>query len=138
MDEVPSPRRKTRAEQRVATRTAILESAVECLVEDGWSALTTRRIAERADVAQSTLMHHFPTREELLVEAVAELALRMADSALDQVDLRGLRSAARRDAVLDQIWREFTSPQALAAAQLWYVAGGEPELAAALRDLEEK
>ena len=28
--------------------------------------------------------------------------------------------------MLDQTWREFTSPQALAAAQLWFAAGTSP------------
>ena len=40
--------------------------------------------------------------------------------------------------MLDQAWREFTSPQALAAAQLWIAAWSEPELAATLRDLERR
>jgi AcrR family transcriptional regulator len=136
IDEVP--RRRTRAEQRAATREAILQAAARCLVDDGYGSLTTRRVAELAEVAQSTLMHHFPTREALLVEAVSHLALRIADSALENMDLAQLRDPSRREAVLDQIWAEFTSPQALAAAQLWFVAGAEPELAAALRDLEER
>ena len=36
------------------------------------------------------------------------------------------------------MWRVFTSPESLAAAQLWFAAWTEPELAAALRDLEER
>ena len=122
----------TRAEQRVATRGAILDATAACLAEDGYSALTTRRVADRAGVAQSTLMHHFPTREAMLVEAVSRLALRLADDALQDVDLRS------PDAVLDRVWQVFTTPRALAAAQLWYAAPSEPELAAALRDLEER
>jgi len=129
---IEKKRRMTRAEQRVATRGAILDAAAACLAEDGYPALTTRRVAERAGVAQSTLMHHFPTRETMLVEAVSRLALRLADDALEDVDLRS------PDAVLDRVWEVFTSPQALAAAQLWYAAPAEPELAAALRDLEER
>jgi AcrR family transcriptional regulator len=137
IDELP-PRRKTRAEQRVATRTAILDAAALSLVEDGYAALTTRRIAEHAKVAQSTLMHHFPTREALLVEAVSQLALRLADDALEDLDLKAVHSPEQREVVLDQIWRVFTSPQALAAAQLWVAAWAEPELASALRELEER
>jgi AcrR family transcriptional regulator len=133
-----TPRRKTRAEQRVATRTAILDAAALSLVEDGYAALTTRRIAEHAKVAQSTLMHHFPTREALLVEAVSQLALRLADDALEDLDLKAVHSPEQREVVLDQIWRVFTSPQALAAAQLWVAAWAEPELASALRELEER
>ena len=136
IDEVP--RRKTRAEQRVATRTAILEAAGTCLQQDGYAALTTRRVAELAEVAQSTLMHHFPTREALLVETVTHLALRVADKALEEVDLAALRDPGRHEEVLDGIWRQFTSPEGLAAAQLWFAAGAEPELATALRDLEAR
>ena len=128
----------TRAEQRVATRTAILEAAIASLVEDGYAGMTTRRIAERANVAQSTLMHHFPTRETLLVEAVSHLALRLADTALEDVDLTAARDPGRREELLDHVWRVFTSPESLAASQLWFAAGTEPELAAALRDLEER
>lgn len=131
-------RRLTRAEQRAATRAGIVEAAVQCLVDEGYGALTTRRVAERADVAQSTLMHHFPTREELILEAVTHVALRLADRALDTIDPGGLRTPAGREAVLDEAWREFTSAQALAAAQLWSAVWTEPELAATLRELEER
>jgi AcrR family transcriptional regulator len=138
IDEVPQ-RRMTRAEQRVATRTAILDAAGECLVEDGYAALTTRRIAERAKVAQSTLMHHFPTREALLVETVSQLAMHVADDALEDLDLKAFDDGPeQREVLLDHVWRAFTTPQALAAAQLWFAAWSEPELAAALRELEER
>jgi len=132
------PRRPTRAEQRQASRAAILEASAECLVEEGYAKLTTRRVAERAGVAQSTLMHHFPTRESLLTEVVTEIALRLAEESLDQIDLSALREPEHREAVLDAAWRQFTSPAALAAAQLWVAAWSEPELARALRELERR
>ncbi len=128
----------TRAEQREATRIAIVEATAACLVEDGYAALTTRRVAERADVAQSTVMHHFETREALLIEAVTHLALRLSDRALESIDLAALGEPSHREAVLDEAWREFTSPQALAAAQLWMAAWSEPELTGPLRELEER
>jgi AcrR family transcriptional regulator len=129
-------RRLTRAEQRAATRVALIDATIECLTEGGYASLTTRRVAERAGVAQSTLMHHFETREALLVEAVTQLAARLAGETLAEIDLAGLRSPERREAVLDQAWQEFSSPQAIAAAQLWAAAWSEPELAATLRELE--
>lgn len=133
-----APRRTTRAQQRAATRQALIDATATCLVEEGYAALTTRRVAELAGVAQSTLMHHFETREALLVAAVEQLAMRLAEEALDEIDLAALHRPERREAVLDQAWREFTSPQALAAAQLWIAAWSEPELAETLRDLEQR
>lgn len=126
----------TRAQQRAATRLALLDAAAAVLIEEGYASLTTRTVAERAGVAQSTHMHYFPTREAFLVETVTHLALRLADDALEHIDLADLQQPGRRDAVLDQAWRQFTSPEALAAAQLWTAAATEPEIAATLRDLE--
>lgn len=137
-DSPPAPRRPTRAEQRTATRTALIDATIDCLTEDGYAALTTRVVADRAGVAQSTLMHHFVSREALLVEAVTQVAMRMADEALDAIDLAAMREPDHREAVLDQTWRTFTAPRALAAAQLWAAAWAEPELAAALRESEER
>ena len=131
-------RRKTRAEQRAATRLALLDATTECLLEDGYAGLTTRRVAERAGVAQSTLMHYFPAREDFLVEAITHLALRLADDATDAIDLAAMRKPEHRERVLDQAWREFTSREALAAGQLWMAAWAEPELGATLRELEAR
>jgi len=81
-------------------------------------------------------MHHFETRELLLVEAVASLAETLAQTTLSQLDLTAARGAAHRGAVVDLAWATFTSPEALAAAQLWGAAWTEPEIATALRELE--
>lgn len=132
------PRRRTRAEQRAATRLALLRAAADSLEEDGYAGLTTRNVAQRAGVSQSTLMHYFPTRDAFLVEAVSHVATELADDALERIDLVDLRRPHRREEVLDQAWRQFTSPAALAAVQLWNAAWTEPEVAATLRDLEER
>ena len=132
------PRRLTRAEQRNAARVAIVQATIDCLIEDGYAALTTRRVAERAGLAQSTVMHHFETRDALLVEAVTALALRLAEQALDRIDLAALRTPEHREAVLEEAWQEFSSPQALAGAQLWVAVWNEPELAPTLRELETR
>lgn len=126
----------SREAKRLATRHAILDATLRSLIEDGYGSLTTRRIAERAGIAQSTLMHHFETRESLLVEAVANLAETLAETAIGEIDLGALHGEGHRAAVLDRAWATFTSPEALGAAQLWGAAWTEPELATALRELE--
>lgn len=127
---------RTRAQQRDATRQGILDATVACLIEDGYSSLTTRKVAERAQVAQSTLMHHFPAREALLVEAVTTLATSLAQRAVSEIDLAAANDERHRSVVLDQAWRTFTSPEAMAAIQLWGAAWAEPELAVALHEFE--
>ncbi len=129
---------RTRAQQRDATRHSIVEATGACLVKDGYASLTTRRVAELAGVAQSTVMHHFVTREALLVEAITHLALRLSEQTLKHIDLAALRTPELRAAVLEEAWAEFSSPQALAAAQLWGAVWNEPELAPHLRELEAR
>ncbi|UTI66706.1 TetR/AcrR family transcriptional regulator [Paraconexibacter antarcticus] len=131
-------RRPTRAEQRVITQRALVDAAAACLVDAGYAGLTTRAVAARAGVAQSTLMHHFPTREALLTSTVTGMAMRLADDALEEIDLAALRRPDQREAVLDQAWRQFTSPFALGAAQLWVAAWNEPELAVTLSEVEKR
>ena len=53
------------------TRLKMLEAAVDCLVEGGYTGLTTARVAERAAISRGAMHHHFATRIDL-VSAVVE------------------------------------------------------------------
>jgi AcrR family transcriptional regulator len=128
--------RRTQAERRETTRTALLDAAVDCLIEEGYAGLTTRRVAERAGVAQSTQMHYFPTREAFLVAAMRHVAERMAREAIEAGDLGDLRLPEKRAMVLDRTWEAFTAPISQAALQLWVAAYTEPELRRVMLDVE--
>ncbi|HST66885.1 MAG TPA: TetR/AcrR family transcriptional regulator, partial [Mycobacteriales bacterium] len=67
----------TRQQQRSrSTQRRVLEAAVECLVERGWSGTTTTLVAERAGVSRGAQLHHYRTKSDLLVAAVEHLAER--------------------------------------------------------------
>jgi AcrR family transcriptional regulator len=57
----PSARR-SQAERSAATRDALLDATIVCLVEDGYANTTTSRVAERAGVSRGAHLHHFQTR----------------------------------------------------------------------------
>jgi AcrR family transcriptional regulator len=65
----------TRAERRdrasADTRTRILESARACLLADGYASLSTRRVAEAADVPLSQIHYHFGSKQELILAVLA-------------------------------------------------------------------
>jgi AcrR family transcriptional regulator len=136
VDQVTTTRRRTQAERRAATRTALLDAAVDCLIEEGYAGLTTRRVAERAGVAQSTQMHYFPSRESFIVAALRHVAERIAREAIEAVDLSDLKRPEKRAVVLDRTWEAFTSPISQAAVQLWVAAYTEPELRRVMLDVE--
>jgi AcrR family transcriptional regulator len=51
------------------TRARVLEAAVECLAQLGYSKTTTATVAERAGLTRPAMQYHFPTRKKL-VEAM--------------------------------------------------------------------
>lgn len=126
----------TRAEQRAATRHALVGAAVEQLRAEGVAAVTTRRVAGAAGVSQSTVMYHFPTRDDLVTAAVAQLAIELADQARVHFEETTAVVALDLAGYLDLIWREFTTPQALSVAQLWVACWTDPQVAKTVKSLE--
>lgn len=53
------------------TRAAVLAAAAKVLGEGGLGAFSIDAVAQRADVARSTLYRHWPDREHLLLDTVA-------------------------------------------------------------------
>ena len=61
-------RKKPTQARAVATVEAILQAATYILVEHGWDALTTNRVAERAGVNIASLYQYFPSKEAIVAE----------------------------------------------------------------------
>ena len=55
------------------TRDAVVQAAVELLLEAGTSAVTVEAVVQRSGVARSTIYRHWPTRTEMVAAAFAEL-----------------------------------------------------------------
>jgi len=83
-----------------ATRTRILETAIELFTERGISATTSRDIGLRADIAPGTLRKHFPTRDALEAAMVERL---VAEAPLPELSI--LDGAATIDERLRRILR---------------------------------
>ncbi|GAB5902130.1 TetR/AcrR family transcriptional regulator [Mycobacteroides chelonae] len=126
--------RRTHAERREATRLALLDAAVACLIEDGYTALTTRKVAERAGVSQGAQQHYFRGRAELIVEAVGHLATRLATQARDKVRDH-TNEGDRFAALLDHVWAIHTGPAFQAATELWSAARTDADLRGPVEDL---
>jgi len=70
------PQPGTRAERReratAQTRTRILEAARSCLLAEGYANLSTRRVAEAADVPLSQIHYYFGSKQELILAILAD------------------------------------------------------------------
>jgi AcrR family transcriptional regulator len=128
--------RRTQAERRAATRAALLDAALQCLIEEGYANLTTRNVAERAGVSQGTQMHYFPTRARFLAEAVRHVAFRLAGELREQEELRARSEHRRLEELLDRVWEIHTGPVFQATMELWVAARTDPELRAAMDEVQ--
>src|SRR2546428_7066600 len=101
-----------------ATRRRLLEAAVACLAERGWTGSTVAVVAERAGVSRGAAQHHFPTREDLMTAAVEYVAAERTARLRDDVTALPV-GPGRTQAVIDMVERMYTGPLFRAALQLW-------------------
>jgi AcrR family transcriptional regulator len=130
---------RTQQQRRDETRRALLDAAVESLIDVGFARTTTLEVQRRAEVSRGALLHHFPSKAELLVAAVDHLAemrareLKILSAALPPTDHR----AARTDAVLGLLWQCFSGTFFQVAMELRTAARTDPELRPVLATAEK-
>lgn len=124
-------------ERTRAMRARLMEAAVECLVERGFAGTSTTLVSERAGVSRGGQLHHFPTKDALVVAAVEHvMATRRAELAAAAAALPAGQRRAR--AVLAMLEEHVTSPVFAAALELWVAARTDPALLAAVAPLEQR
>jgi AcrR family transcriptional regulator len=134
---VTSPVRVPQEERTRAMRQRLLEATVECLAERGWSGTSTTLVSRRAGVSRGAQLHHFPTKNDLVLAAVEHLSERRVDE-LAQAAQRLPRGRRRTRAVLEMLAEHFTSTVFTAALELWVAARTDPALQAAVGPLEQR
>jgi AcrR family transcriptional regulator len=133
-----APAREPRQDRSRATRARLLEAAITCLAEFGWTASTVAVVAERAGVSRGAAQHHFPTRESLFTAALEQVSQVRANEM--KRELAELPGDTRPDtaAVVDLVMNLFTGPLFRAALALWVAAAAEPQLREQVIPLEAR
>ena len=122
-------------ERTRAMRARLLQATVDCLVERGFSGTSTTLVSERAGVSRGAQLHHFPTKNDLVVAAVEHLTeVRGAELATAAARLPA--GPRRTRAVLRMLGDHFASPVFTAALELWVAARTDDQLMAAVAPLE--
>ena len=128
--------RTPQAERTATMRLRLMEATVDSLVELGWSGTSTTVVSQRAGVSRGAQLHHFPSKQALVVGAVEHLTERRRHAMADAV--RALPDVGRTRAVLDVLAEQFTSPVFFAALELWVAARTDAELRGAVGPLERR
>ena len=129
--------RRTQAERREQTRTALLDATVSCLVEVGFSGTTTTEVSRRAGVSLGALLHYIPAKADLLAAAVGHVLDRRQAEFRDS--MASLEPGVDRvGAAIDLLWSAFTGPTFTAWVELWVAARTDPALAAEVVVLDDR
>jgi AcrR family transcriptional regulator len=122
----------TQDQRRAATRAALVDAALDCLVDLGVAGTTTAAVCARAGVSSGALFNHFPSKaalfgaaaSQVLDAAVADYTARFADVAGNGDDVLG-------DAVR-LLWQTFAQPRLCAVLELFVAARTDADLAVQL------
>ncbi|WP_369358190.1 TetR/AcrR family transcriptional regulator [Streptomyces sp. cg2] len=127
-------------ERSRATRLGLLEAAVACLAERGWTGSTVSVVAERAGVSRGAAQHHFRTREDLFTAAVEHVAEKRQGALRDALahDLPPAGSLARTRRIVEELVGLYTGPLFRAALHLWVAASDEEQLRERVTALEAR
>ena len=134
--QVQSTNRKARdkngwqAQKSAIMRDTILDAALECFVSIGYANTTTARIAERAGVSRGAMLHHFPSKTELMLAAVEYLhdkLVELYNSHIGQIPIE-LPVDERNRRGLQGYWNYLRSDLYVAYHELCVAGRTDPEL----------
>lgn len=131
------PTRVPQEERSRVMRARLLEATIDCLVEYGFAATSTTLVSKCAGVSRGAQLHHFPTKNDLVVAAVEHLTAKRGAELADVLGESPRRALGTR-AVLGTLADHFTSPVFTAALELWVAARSDAQLLAAVQPLEQR
>lgn len=134
----------TQSERREATRGALLDAAVEALLEHGVAGFTTADVVRRAGLSNGALFRYFPTRADLLAATVERVFVRLRR---DYEEAFVQLSAEKRtvEQLVELLWGVMSDPALGAAFEVytsartdaWMQSAIEPVMADHLDRLHE-
>ena len=104
---------------------ALVDAAIELLLERGWAATTSVAVCERVGCTRGALMHHYASLSALLARALESLHEDFMSTARP--------APTTMASCLEAVWCAVGDPRFKAVLEAWFAAGNDPELARELR-----
>ncbi len=131
MERASATSRRTQKMRSAETRRKLVDATLDALMDVGYQNTSTSEIVRRAGVSRGALVHHFPSKADL----VAAAAERMLERATDEIGelAVSLRSADMTiDDFVDHLWGEFSGRLFYVTLEYVTRARTDPELREAL------
>lgn len=124
--------RRSNTERATHTRRQVMEAVIVILNDKGFPALTNALIIERTGVSSGALMHHFPTRQKLLI-ATVEYAYEQLGAFREEQLARLEAGLPRFRALIDMAWHTARMPVGFAVNEMRGGARSDETVAAIFR-----
>ena len=116
-------------ERSAETRRRLMDATVACLYERGYAGTTTVEIAAHAGVSRGAQLHHFPTKNELVVKALEYVFdLRAEEVRTLSSELPAGSPVDRLEGLIDLLWPVFKGPTFYAWLELVVASRTDPAL----------
>lgn len=122
-----TPRRTPQAERSASTRTKLLDATIAALVELGWAGTSTTEVTRRAGVSRGAQVHHYPTKDDLVLAAIQHLLEKRTEEYRVAFDALPADRRTLSDA-LELLWAQCFGPTFEATLELIVAARHVPEL----------
>lgn len=130
-----NPERQTQEERSEGTQQRILNAAIELLYNEGYVAATTHKIAERAGVSRGAMLHHFPSKDDLMLAVVR--AAHERDSISLRAGLAKISDPLERYFALPHLaWEVMSGPSGIAVLEIMMSSRSNSALGARLAPLQ--
>ena len=111
------------------TRNTILDAAIRCFYKFGYNNTTTEKIANEAGVSRGAMLHHFPSRADLIKAAVRHLnSKRLELFKREESSVQGDATHTRVEEGIDTYWAQLNTPYFVVFHELQIAARTDAEL----------
>lgn len=133
-DRLAARRPRTNAERTATTRFKLVSAAIECLQGVGYTATSTMMIAQAAAVSRGAMLHHFPTKVDLMLAVVAHVIESQKQFYTAEL-FKLARGRERYVAITGLTWTAWSQPSGIAVIEIMIAARSDAALAERLPPL---
>lgn len=129
--------RVSNPERSAAMRSKLLDATIESLFEVGYFHTSTVAVTERAGVSRGAMLHHFPSKADLIMAAsqhIVELRREMHNDRLGKLTTEREKFLY----LIDVLWEAFQTPSGIARIEIMVGARSDTEIGPRFRKLNDE
>jgi AcrR family transcriptional regulator len=127
--------RRSQEERSAQTRARLLAATFDCLVQLGYAGTSTPEVLRRSGISRGAMLHHFPTKADLVCAAVDYVFQRQLQEFADgfgQLDAEDIT----QEAIVDLLWEKLQGPSFYAWLELVVAARTDKLLLARVQEVD--